>query len=223
VLRAKLNTQALSWHVGIASDDQRAGAWAVDCRDSDRRLADRLGPESVRAAVAVAYLCLAPCHADELRVFYDAIEMKAITQQQDRTLQIQFIDPPVTLREIGVAAGQPLVRGKWVEDVFEGVAIVYGPGCAREYPVRGVVDQLGDLVVIGPAPQDCDASSPLVWSKQSIMRFEPVRTLVKKKKEKPKREAEKPKPKPRPRPAPQQPQPQYPYGGYQQPQPWQWR
>ena len=170
-------------------------------------------------------LLIGPAAAEEARVFHDNMELKAIGGQ-DNKLEISFIDPlPPALREIGVTAGQVLVRGRWVDNILEGAAFVFGPGCAREYPVRGVVDVVGDLIVIGPVPQDCNASSPLLWSKQAVMRFEPVRQLVttKRKERKKEKEQEKPKPKlPKPKPRPAAPAAPSPYQYYQQ-QPWQWR
>ena len=132
-------------------------------------------------------------------------------------------DVPPELRELGVTAGTLLVRGKWNEDVLVGEAYAFSPECKSiAYPIRGIIDRGGALIVVGPVPSSCKAES-YSWDK-AVIKFTqplaPASRLVRaeKKKTKPKPE---PKPKQRVRAAPrQQPAPQL------QPQPYwqqQWR
>lgn len=144
----------------------------------------------------------------------------------DQTLTISFIDPPVDLRELGVTRGNVLLQGTWQPSgVLEGDAYVFAPHCPPiAYPVRGIVDQSGQLVVVGPQPtvQGC-AMTGSQWNKGSIMRFtaasrparEPEERAKPRARAKPKAEA-----RARPRPRPQRQQPVYRQPWENQ---WQWR
>ncbi len=152
----------------------------------------------------------------------------AISIGEDRKLEISYLEPPALLREIGVTAGTVLVRGHWEgafpNEVLEGEAFVFSADCPpQSFPVRGLVDHAGGLVVLGPSPSSCGGARE--WNAASLMRFESVERLEerpRKRKAEPKPESKpKPKPKPKPRAKPRQP-PQQPQ--YQQPfYPWGWR
>lgn len=142
-------------------------------------------------------------------------------------LEISYLEVPAALREIGVASGTPLVRGHWDGKVLNGEAFAFSPGCPPiGYPVRGVVDFQGSLVVIGPAPVSC-ADRTLVWNESAVIRFDPPQQapsvrVKKRKDDKPK--AQKPKPKPKPeakRPVRRAPAPASPWMPQQQYQ-WRW-
>lgn len=175
-----------------------------------------------RTLVLIFALWSVAASAQERRVSMDGEQMTA-TVSGDH-IEIRYVSPPVALRELGVTADTLLVRGQWEAGIFTGEAYAFAPGCPAgvPYPVRGMVDQVGNLLVLGPAPtavtRDCKPEA-LAWTKSSILRFEPVgqerRPEVKAK--------PKPKPKPRPqvRPAPR-PQPQLRQPWENQPQ-WQWR
>jgi hypothetical protein len=139
-------------------------------------------------------------------------------------LEISYLEPPAMLREIGVTSGTLLARGRWRGETLEGDAFVFGQGCSPiAYPIRGVIESGGALVIIGPVPsetKDCQITA-LDWNDEAVMRFKPVgREKLSRPKPKPEAKSKpaakpKPKPKPKPRPVPQQPQ-------WQQ-WPWQWR
>jgi hypothetical protein len=129
-------------------------------------------------------------------------------------IEISYAEIPPALRELGVGTGTVLVRGKWDDTILVGEAFTFQKGCPPiSYPIRGVIDRSGALIVIGPMPTSC-GSREYAWSDGAVMRFEPPREASRTEPR-----AAKPKPKPKPRPAPQrqlQPQPQ--------PNPWQqWR
>lgn len=142
------------------------------------------------------------------RVMHDGIAMAM--SRTTAGIEISYIEVPADLRELGVKSGAVLVRGQWDDTVLIGDAFMFARDCAPiAYPIRGVVDRSGALVIIGPQPQSC-GSSALVWSDASVMRFEPpALPPVREREAKPK---PKPKPKPEvrpierkpPRPAPQQ-------------------
>jgi hypothetical protein len=163
-------------------------------------------------------VCLASgAHAEPARlVVHDGLTL-ALSHTGDG-IEISYIDVPAVLRELGVQSGQVVVRGKWDDTILVGEAFVFARGCAPiAYPIRGVVDRSGALILIGPQPQDCEAKV-YVWGEGAVMRFEPPRAPPVR--EKPK---VRPKPKPKPKPKPRQEAPAAPRPQYQQPQPWQWR
>jgi len=158
--------------------------------------------------------------AQERRVSMDGEQMTA-TVSGDH-IEIRYVSPPVALRELGVSADTLLVRGQWEAGIFTGEAYAFAPGCPAgvRYTVRGMVDQVGNLLVLGPSPssiKDCKPEA-LAWTASSILRFEPVGGSAR-----PERKSEvkaKPKPKPKPRPPvrPAQPQLRQPWENQ-----WQWR
>ncbi len=118
---------------------------------------------------------------------------------------------PADLRDLGVTAGTVLVKGQWEDKTFVGEAWAFSPECKSiSYPVLGVVDHSGALVVFGPVPRSCTAGDSS-WGKQALMRFEVPAPAAAPRVER----RAKPKPEPKPkvaksRPAPRpQPQPQY--------------
>lgn len=140
-------------------------------------------------------------------------------------LEISYLEVPPALRELGVVSGTPLVRGHWVGKVLNGEAFAFSPGCAPiAYPVRGMVDFAGSLLVIGPVPVSC-ADRTLVWNESAVIRFDPPKQtssvrVKKRKDDKPK--AQKPKPKPEAkRPVRRAPAPASPWMPQQQYQ-WRW-
>ena len=161
--------------------------------------------------------------AQERRVILDGEQMTA-TVTGDR-IEIRYVSPPVALRELGVTPDTLLVRGQWEGGIFIGEAFVFAPACPPlAYPVRGMVDQVGNLLVLGPAPsaiKDCQAES-LTWNASSILQFElPVSRAVPERKPQVKAKPKaKPKPKPAPKPRPAAPAPQVRQPWENQ---WQWR
>jgi len=145
----------------------------------------------------------------------------------DQTLTITFMEPPADLRELGAARGGILVTGKWSPmGVLEGEAYAFASGCAPiAYPVRGVVAQSGQLIVIGPQPtlQGCTVTGSQ-WTEGSIMRFTGARPIAEPRKSEPRAKAkDKPKPKPKPAARPQ-PRPQAPARSpWENQWQWQWR
>lgn len=142
----------------------------------------------------------------------------------DQKLTITFLEPPADLREFGAARGMILLQGKWSPmGVLEAEAYAFAAGCAPiPYPVRGIIDQAGQLIVIGPQPvvQGCKVTGSQ-WTEGAIMRFTSARPVS----ERPKITAKpkpKPKPKPRAEPRPQAPRPQAPVRQPWENQ-WQWR
>jgi hypothetical protein len=131
----------------------------------------------------------------------------------DDEIEIIYSEVPPALRELGVVPGTRLLHGKWEDTILVGTAYVFAKGCAPiAYPVRGVVDRSGALIVIGPAPTDCSRSQ-YAWGPSSVMRFDPPQQ-----RQQPKPKVTKPKPKPPQRPAaPRSQQPMWP-----QQQQWRW-
>jgi hypothetical protein len=137
-----------------------------------------------------------------------------MTKSGDSGLEIAYSTAvPAELRELGVTAGTMLVKGQWEDKILVGEAWAFSPECKSvSYPILGVVDYGGALVVFGPVPRSCQGGDSS-WGKQALMRFEaPVPSTAaprveRKAKAKPKPEPER-KPKPRPAPRPQR-QPQY--------------
>lgn len=180
----------------------------------------------MRWSVIFGLLLLAlPARAEDARkVIHDGVEM-TMTKSGDG-LEIAYgIDVPATLRELGVTTGTMLVRGKWEDKILVGDAWAFSPDCKSvEYPVFGVVDAAGALVVFGPVPRTCKAGGDYSWGKAAVMRFEQpasVERQVERVKPKPKSKPKVARPKPRavaPRPS----QPSYSFPSfYQQPQ-WRW-
>ena len=95
-------------------------------------------------------LLTVPAHSEPARLLtHDGSAMTLSVNGDD--LEISYLEVPAALREIGVASGTPLVRGHWDGKVLNGEAFAFSPGCPPiGYPVRGVVDFQGSLVVIGP-------------------------------------------------------------------------
>lgn len=155
--------------------------------------------------------------AEEARkVIHDGTEM-AMTKTADGLEIVYGADIPAELRELGVTPGTMLIRGRWEESTLVGEAWAFSADCKSvAYPVFGVVDNAGALVVFGPVPRTCKAGGDYSWGKQAVMRFDqpvPAVRAERREKAKPKPKSE-PKPKARPQRRPQQPQPQQP----QQPQ-----
>jgi hypothetical protein len=146
----------------------------------------------------------------------------------DQVLTITFLEPPADLRELGAVRGGLLVKGKWTPyGVLEGDAYAFAPSCPPiAYPVRGIVNQASELIVIGPQPvlQDCKITGSQ-WTEGSIMRFSLTRPVSDQRKAetKPKAKA-KAKPKPEPKTTVARPRPQAP-AVVRQPweNQWQWR
>ena len=176
--------------------------------------------------MALLLCMLAPAQAEEARkLIHDDIEM-LLTRSGDNGLEIAYgADVPAQLRELGVNPGTVLVRGQWDDRILIGEAYTFAPGCGSiAYPIRGVVDYGGALVVIGPMPMSCQASERS-WDR-AVIRFEPPpvaepeRERRTKRIEKPKAKAKaKAKAAPKPRAAPRAPsQPSYQWPTYQ----WRW-
>lgn len=149
-------------------------------------------------------------HAEEpRRVNHDGVSM-IMSKAGAEGLEIAYgTDIPSELRELGVTAGTMLVKGQWEDKTFVGEAWAFSSECKSiSYPVLGVVDHSGALVVFGPVPRSCKAGDSS-WGKQALMRFEvPVPAAAPRAERKAKPRPE-PKPKPRPAPRPQRQQPQY--------------
>lgn len=191
-------------------------------------------------ALLIALAISASAEEASRRILHEGAEMVLKVSGDD--IEIAYIEPPVDLREIGVAAGQVLVAGSWMDrdpPVLVGHAYVFAPRCPPiAYEIRGIIEFDGALLVVGPTPVLKPASceiAQLAWTAGSIMQFAASATereQERERKKKPRREKpaaeEKPKPKPAPakpksKPKPQRPQPQIyspPY--YQQPSPWRW-
>ena len=168
----------------------------------------------------VMLLLVTSAHAEALRTVMHEGVVYAV-EIADQMLTITFMDPPADLRELGANRGMILLSGKWTPNgVLEGEAYAFAAGCAPiAYPVRGIIDQSSQLVVIGPQPvlQGCKVTGSQ-WTEGSIMTFASARAIEE---PRPKPKA-KPKPKPKPRPqAPRQQQPiRQPWENQWQ---WQWR
>ena len=185
----------------------------------------------MRLAIALVMIATSALAADEKRVIYDEMPMLA-RFDIDRSLSIRFIDPSAMLREIGVEPGEALIEGRWIGAVFEGNAFLFAKGCKPiPYPVRGVVDLNGVLMVLGPTPvlNGCEPTGQTQWTASSIMRIEPGDKSGSKSgsvdkrpaQPKPKKEAKpQPKPKPKPRPRPVTPPAPQPYWYAPQQQRW---
>lgn len=175
---------------------------------------------TIARAVLLLVLCSGAASAQDRPVTYDGEPMTASVHGD--SIEIRYVNPPVGLRELGVTPGTVLVRGQWEEGIFTGDAFIFAPACPPVgYPVRGMIDNNGALLVLGPAPtaiKDCKAES-LAWNSSSILRFQ-VPDNAARPERKPKVKA-KPKPKPRPverrQPRPQ-PQLRQPWENQ-----WQWR
>ena len=163
--------------------------------------------------------------AQERRALLDGAPM-VVTVDGD-SIEVRYAEPGAALRELGVTPATPLVRGRWVGGIFTGEAFVFAPRCPPiGYPVRGMVDSGGALLVLGPAPsavKDCRAEA-LTWNASSILRFEQPageRRPAARPEAKAKPKARpKPAPKPVARPAPPRPQLRQPW---ENAWPWQWR
>jgi hypothetical protein len=175
--------------------------------------------------VLIALLLLMTiAHAEEvkrLQVTHESEPMTLVVQP-DSTIEISYITLPPLLREVGVKPGQILVQGKWTDrdNVLEGQAYAFVHGCEPiPYPVRGVVNQTGVLVVIGPMPMSC-TDRTLTWKEGSVMTFDQPSSVTKREKEKKKERVVERKPKPRREPrretAPYMSQP------YQWREQWRW-
>lgn len=132
-------------------------------------------------------------------------------------IEIIYVEVPPALRDAGVTTGTTLVRGKWDDTVLVGEAFAFHKGCPPiAYPVRGVVDRSGALIVIGPLPTSCTGRE-YAWDAGSVMRFDPggrdANTETRPAKTKVKAR-ERSRPKPRAAPVRRQPQPQW--------QQWRW-
>lgn len=131
-------------------------------------------PRSIICSCAVACLAL-PALAEERVLRVEGADL-ALRQFEPNGLEIYY-----------QSSGIVLVRGQWSDGVLEGVAFRILDDCAPiEYPVRGVVSQKGQLVVVGTAAETC-AQAPT--GTLAVMRFEPPATTAKaKRKAKPKPE-----------------------------------
>ena len=160
---------------------------------------------TVIAMAAIGYssgLWSARAEPAPMLVTHDGLSM-TVSRTGGEDIEIAYVEVPPALREIGVSSGAVLLRGTWENTVLVGEAFAFAKDCAPiPYKVRGIVDQSGALVVVGPMPKDC-ADRALVWGSGSIMRFEPGRSQLAKPvaRERPKAKA-KPKPKPAPRAKP---------------------
>jgi hypothetical protein len=173
-----------------------------------------------RTLPLVLVLGVVPAAAQERQVSYEGAPMTALVRGD--SIEIRYLNPPPNLRELGVTPGTPLLRGQWEGGIFTGDAFVFAPGCPPvPFPVRGMIDNNGALLVLGPAPtavKDCQAEA-LAWNERSILRFEQPTFS------KPKPQA-KPKPKPKPKPKVEPPRsrpapaPRVPWENQWQ---WQWR
>lgn len=155
----------------------------------------------------------APCsaRAEDRKVIHDGIEM-TMTKSGESGLEITYsASIPADLRELGVSVGTMLVRGTWEDKVLVGEAWAFSPECKSiSYPVLGVVDYSGALVVFGPVPRSCKAGDSS-WGKQALMRFEAPASPRAERRAKPRPERKKPRPAPRPQRQPQYyPQQQWP-------------
>lgn len=193
-------------------------------------------------AMLVALMAM-PATAEESarKVLFEGNEM-TVKSIGDNTIEIAYIDPPTSLREIGIQPGSVVIRGKWNARDFllEGDAYLYAKDCEPiSYPVRGVVDEMLWLIVLGPTPvlDGCKSTGRAQWTSASIMRFEPIGRLPtpsdsnsSKRKREERKVEDKPKPKPKAKPKakpaqPHQPQPS-PYWYYPQqrsPSPYNWQ
>ena len=130
-------------------------------------------------------------------------------------LEVSYIDPPPMLREAGAKKGSLILTGEWEEGVLVGEAYVYAPLCPTiAYPIRGVVNAMDYLIVVGPTPKLREGSCEVTgyeWGEHAVLKLgSPMDTRKpsKTKKSKPKKPEVKPKPKPKPRPVAPQRQPQ---------------
>jgi hypothetical protein len=157
---------------------------------------------------AASLLCATCAHAART-LTYDGSAM-GMNNSGDE-IEIVYTEVPPMLRELGVVPGQRLLHGKWEDTILVGEAYAFAKGCAPiAYPVRGVVDRSGALIVIGPAPTDCSARE-YAWGPSSVMRFDPPQQPA------PAAAKQRVKPKPKPRPAQRrQPSP------WPQQQQWRW-
>ena len=164
---------------------------------------------------AASLLCATCAHAATPRTLtYDGAAM-GMNNSGDE-IEIIYSEVPPMLRELGVVPGQRLLHGKWEDTILVGEAYAFAKGCApMAYPIRGVVDRSGALIVIGPAPVDCAVPRSYMWGPSSVMRFDPPQQPAPAARAK---AAPKPKPKPRPRPAAPRPPQQQPM----QQQQWRW-
>jgi hypothetical protein len=175
--------------------------------------------------VLIALLVLMTvAHAEEVKKLQVTHESEPMTLvvQPDSIIEISYITLPPLLRETGVKPGQILVQGKWTDrdNVLEGQAYAFVHGCEPiPYPVRGVVNQTGVLVVIGPMPMSC-TDRTLTWKEGSVMTFDQSSSSVtKREKEKKKERVVERKPKPKLRPSRQEPYVPAPYPWREQ---WRW-
>ena len=129
-------------------------------------------------------------------------------------LEVFYIDPPPMVREAGAKKGSPILTGDWDQGILVGEAYVYAPLCPTiAYPIRGVVNAMDYLIVIGPTPKLREGSCEVAgyeWNEHSVLKLGSPMTTQKSKQAKPKKaKPKKPKPKPqRSAPRPRQPQQQ---------------
>jgi hypothetical protein len=124
----------------------------------------------IATALAISAGVVGPANAQQGKIYGPAADAYAMAPAPTSTathngslmnvyelrgrMEIRYADPRRGLANIGVTSGTLLIKGVWITpEKLQGTAYMFTSGCpALPYPVKGVVDRFGNILLSGPVP-----------------------------------------------------------------------